>query len=117
MKTYSLLNQQDWYEVCVDSKFPGEWVKRTDAEAEIEKARQQGYDDGFGGRPAPYHVKQIEDAAVQRERDRIVTELRDWLGKSKDPSSDWHRGVYDAAEYILTHCYKDFDRSEQKPGA
>src|SRR5271157_709572 len=85
----------------------GDWVLAIDAEAEIH---DRVYDAIIEGH------KNVE-AAVHRERDRIVTELRDWLGKSKDPSSDWHRGVYDAAEYILTHCYKDFDRSEQKPGA
>src|SRR5271169_254425 len=88
MKTHSLLNQQDWYyEVCVDSKFPGEWVKRTDAEAEIEKVRKDGY---FEGRQRTLmefteHISGGCHTAVQREREAIIEELQDAKFETVEP--------------------------------
>ena len=70
-----------------------------DAEAEIEKARQDGYDEGFGGRPAPYHAEKIR--ADERERIADMLEREMDAPDSKDHDAEGVGFINVAAAYKI----------------
>ena len=108
------------------------WVLLSEAEAEIEKARQanvNSYDNGYkqglrDGSVVITNTKEANDAARADERERIADMLEREMNApdSKDHAAEWNRVTRDALRYAITCirnprpakpfcvCYEYFER-------